>query len=60
MIAVPAVADHRLLPEERAHDPVVQRYRACFALLDWRQVPERDARRAWPGRPPHPTVCPGR
>jgi hypothetical protein len=57
MIPVPAVADHRLLPEARAHDPVVQRYRAFFALLDWHQVPERDARRAWPGRPPHPTAA---
>jgi len=57
MILLSAVADHRLLPEERAHDPVVQRYRAFFALLDWRQVPERDACRAWPGTPPHPTAA---
>jgi hypothetical protein len=57
MILLPAVADHRLLPEARAHDPVVLRYRACFALLDWGQVPERDARRAWPGRPPHPPAA---
>jgi hypothetical protein len=25
-----------------------------FALLDWSVIPERDARRAWPGSPPHP------
>jgi hypothetical protein len=25
-----------------------------FDLLDWRPVPERDERRAWPGGPPHP------
>lgn len=35
-------------------DPVVQRYRRLFALLDWGVVPERDPRRAWPGWPPHP------
>jgi hypothetical protein len=35
-------------------DPVVQRYRRLFALLDWSVVPKRDPRRAWPGWPPHP------
>lgn len=35
-------------------DPLVQRYRAFFALLDWTHVPERDPRRPWPGSPPHP------
>lgn len=39
----------------QALDPVVCRYRAFFALLDWTLVPERDARRPWPGRTPHPT-----
>jgi hypothetical protein len=39
------------------HDPVVQRYRAFFALLDWRQVPERDPSRPWPGVPPHPEAA---
>jgi hypothetical protein len=57
MIAVPAARDQRLSPEGRAHDPVVQRYRAFFALLDWSQVPERDVTRPWPGRPPHPTAA---
>lgn len=38
-------------------DPVVARYRRLFALLDWTVVPERDARRAWPGRPPHPRTA---
>jgi hypothetical protein len=38
----------------RDHDPVVQQYRTFFALLDWEQVPERDAHRPWPGRLPHP------
>ena len=36
-------------------DPLVARYRAFFALLDWERVPERDPRRPWPGRTPHPT-----
>ena len=38
-------------------DPVVQRYRAFFALLDWSVVPERDPRRPWPGTPPHPAAA---
>jgi Transposase DDE domain len=37
-----------------ATDPVVCRYRAIFAELDWRRVPERDPQRAWPGRCPQP------
>jgi hypothetical protein len=41
----------------RAVDPVVQRYRALFALLDWSVVPERDAGRPWPGSPPHPRAA---
>jgi hypothetical protein len=40
-----------------AADLVVDRYRAFFALLDWSRVPERDPRRPWPGRPPHPRVA---
>jgi hypothetical protein len=28
--------------------------RPFFDLVDWRRVPERDARRAWPGSRPHP------
>jgi hypothetical protein len=57
MTAAPAVAHHGLSPEARAHDTVVHRYCAFFDLLDWSQVPERDARRAWPGRPPYPTAA---
>src|SRR5215217_7916206 len=44
----------------RERDPVVCRYRAFFALLDWGAVPERDARRPWPGSPPHPTAAYGK
>ena len=57
MIAVPEALAQRLTPDGRAHDPVVQRYRAFFALLDWSQVPERDTTRSWPGPPPHPTAA---
>lgn len=39
---------------ERDRDPLVRRYRAWFALLDWSCVPERDSRRPWPGQQPHP------
>lgn len=37
-------------------DPVVQNYRAFFALLDWDTVPAR-AVRPWPGPPPHPPTA---
>jgi len=44
-------------PGEASADPVVRRYRAFFALLEWSQVTERDAERRWPGRLPHPRVA---
>jgi hypothetical protein len=53
MITVPVAADDGA----PAADPVVQRYRAFFALLDWTQVPERRADRPWPGQPPHPRAA---
>jgi hypothetical protein len=31
-------------------DAVVQEYRCFFELLEWREVKERDEKRAWPGR----------
>jgi Transposase DDE domain len=40
-----------------AADPVVQRYRAFFALVDWEQVPARDRSRPWPGPAPHPRTA---
>lgn len=55
MIAVCPEHDHDLCPTLLAGDPVVQRYRAFFAYLDWSVIPERDAARPWPGRLPHPT-----
>ncbi len=57
MIAMPAALDQRLSAEGRAHDPVVHRYRAFFALLDWSQVSEREDTHPWPGVPPHPTAA---
>jgi Transposase DDE domain len=42
---------------EAGLDPVVERYRTFFALLDWSQVTERDAQRRWPGRSPHPRAA---
>src|SRR5688572_28492425 len=52
---IPASAGPSCPAWERARDcdPVVQRYRAFFALLDWRVVAERDPSRLWPGSPPH-------
>ena len=38
-------------------DPLVRRYRAFFALLDWGQVPERDPARPWPGPAPRPAAA---
>jgi hypothetical protein len=40
-----------------ACDPLVRRYRAFFALLDWSLVPERDPARPWPGPAPHPAAA---
>jgi hypothetical protein len=57
MIALPAAADQPFWDDLRDCDPVVRRYRAFFALLDWSQVPERDTRRPWPGHPPHPRAA---
>ena len=51
MIPLPAARGQPALAGALAHDPVVQRYRAFFALLDWRQVPERDPQRPWPEPP---------
>ncbi len=57
MVPLPAGAGQPLGADARDHDPVVQRYRAFFALLDWEQVPERDASRPWPGTRPHPLTA---
>src|SRR3712207_994631 len=54
MIAAPAALDQPTLALLRDHDPVVQRSRTFFALLDWSHLPERDPTHPWPGSPPHP------
>jgi len=54
MIPASARFDQRGLATELESDPVVQRYRSFFALLDWTQVPERATARPWPGEMPHP------
>ena len=57
MIPIPSAGALPPGTDGRALDPLVQRYRAFFALLDWRHVPERAARRAWPGSPPQPRAA---
>jgi hypothetical protein len=49
-----AAAEQSSRPVGESDDPVVRRYRAFFALLDWDVVPERPEDRRWPGWPPHP------
>src|SRR5689334_24242550 len=52
IIPVPRPFDQSTLQRMRDADPVVQRYRARFALLDWSRM---DAPRPrGPGRPAHP------
>jgi hypothetical protein len=53
---IPAVlpASDRVTADLDSIDPVVRRYRAIFAHLDWNGVPERATERPWPGRTPHP------
>lgn len=56
MIAASVVPD-RLASGAASSDPVVHRYRALFAVLDWNAVAERDETRRWPGRVPHPRTA---
>jgi len=44
--------DQSTLTKMLLHDPVCQRYRDFFALLDWSMVPEADPHRR--GHRPHP------
>lgn len=57
MILASTRFDHRELATELESDPVVQRYRSFFALLDWSQVVERTTARPWPGQVPHPEAA---
>lgn len=57
MIAHGDALDQRALVVLRDHDPVVRRYRAFFAHLDWTAIPAREATRPWPGPVPHPLAA---
>ncbi len=57
MIDAHPLSDQEMLRLLLDHDPVVQRYRAFFALLDWSAVPGRDETRVWPGTAPHPPTA---
>jgi hypothetical protein len=55
MIPAIPLLDQGILTTLLSCDPVVQRYRAFFADLDWSVIAERDPTRPWPGPLPHPT-----
>ncbi len=57
MIPPPGRLDQSVLTLLRDHDPVVQHYRAFFALLDWSQVSDRSTLTPWPGPAPHPVAA---
>jgi len=57
MITVCAAWDQGARAALLDHDPVVRRYRAFFAHLDWAVIPARDPARPWPGPTPHPPVA---
>jgi hypothetical protein len=57
MITISSSLDQSQLSQLQAIDPLIQRYRALFALLDWSQVPARSTERAWPGPCPHPETA---
>jgi len=57
MIAHAGALDHGVLATLHDYDPVVRRYRTFFAHLDWAVIPEREARRPWPGPVPHPRTA---
>jgi hypothetical protein len=55
MIPAIPLLDQGVLTTLLSCDPVVQRYRAFFADLDWSVIAERAPTRPWPGPLPHPT-----
>jgi hypothetical protein len=57
MIPMGARLDQDGLAAAMDNDALVRRYRAFFALLDWRQVPQRSTDRPWPGAAPHPEAA---
>ncbi len=54
MIPTSDLFDQSTLAALLEHDPLVQDYRAFFALLDWSLVEQWQAQRSSRGRPPHP------
>ncbi len=54
MITEPPSLDQYTLTCLREADPVVQHYRAFFALLDWNEIDQQDATRHQRGPRPHP------
>ena len=54
MIAEPPSLDQYTLTCLREADPVVQHYRAFFALLNWNEIDQQDATRHQRGPRPHP------
>ena len=57
MIPNRSSVDQPFLAEQRAADPLIQRYRAFFALFEWSLIPSRDSHRLWPGPEPHPEAA---
>ena len=54
MIPSSDLFDQSVLTALLDHDPLVQQYRAFFALFDWSVVEQWQARRSARGRPAHP------
>jgi hypothetical protein len=54
MIPASPLFDQSTLAALLAYDPLVQDYRAFFALLDWSLVEQWQEQRSSRGRPPHP------
>ena len=48
------IFDQQTMTHLLEHDPLVQRFRAFFALFDWSVVPEPPLNRSRPGKRPHP------
>lgn len=54
MIPTSSLFDQSTMTALLEHDPLVQDYRAFFALLDWSLVEHWQAQRSSRGRPAHP------
>ncbi len=54
MIAASASFDQTTIVKMQELDPVVQRYRTLFAVLDWTCLPQHNPLHSPPGPRPHP------